>query len=107
MHNVLFDKQKELTVNDLVSHARGLGLDAGAFRKCVDSGKYATAVQADQTEGSKLGVRGTPTFLVGRTEPDGTGMKVTTSIVGAQPYARFKEAIDAALGVAAAPDTKR
>jgi protein-disulfide isomerase len=107
MHNVLFDKQRSLSVDDLTSHAKGLGLDAARFRTCLDSNKFAEAVRADQVQAAKFGVRGTPTFLVGRTEPDGTHMKVTATIVGAQPYARFKDAIDAALAPAADADSKR
>jgi protein-disulfide isomerase len=48
-------------------------------------------------EGRKGGVRGTPTFFLGRTEPNDSKIKVLRVIRGAQPYASFKEAIDSLL----------
>lgn len=47
---------------------------------------YDTAIQADQAEGQKFGINGTPGFITG-----------TVSIDGAQPFSAFKTAIDAQL----------
>jgi protein-disulfide isomerase len=105
MHDVLFTRQQALGVEDLASHAGGIGLDVAEFRRCLDGGKYAAAVRADLVEAAKFGVRGTPTFLVGRTEPGGAGMTVTATIIGAQPFTRFKDAIEEALGSVSAPAT--
>ena len=55
---------KELDVPALKKHARSLGLNAGAFDKCLDNGETAAAVKADVTEGESFGVTGTPTFFV-------------------------------------------
>ena len=62
----------------------------------MDSGKYAEQAKASVAEGSKVGVRGTPSFLLGLTEADGT-VKATKLIRGAQPYPVFQRHINALL----------
>ncbi len=86
MHDMLFEKQQEwasLGVSKTKDYAASLSLDATAFGSCLDSGKYASAVQKDFNEGSSLGVSGTPTFFVNGFE-----------VVGAQPYVIFKQMIE-------------
>jgi hypothetical protein len=63
-HAALFADQSKLAVSDLKAAARQLGLDSAKFDSCLDSGKYATAVEEDIDEGLRLGVRSTPTFFV-------------------------------------------
>ena len=62
----------------------------------MDSGKYEEQSKASVAEGTKVGVRGTPSFLLGLTEPDGT-VKATKLIRGAQPYPVFQQQINALL----------
>ena len=66
--------------------ATDVGLDAEAFNQCLDSGKYTEEVQKDYQDGITYGVTGTPAFFING-----------VSIIGAQPFANFKAAIDAAL----------
>jgi protein-disulfide isomerase len=47
----------------LKKFAADLKLNTAQFNNCIDSDKYASVVQADIDEGTKLGVRGTPTFF--------------------------------------------
>jgi predicted DsbA family dithiol-disulfide isomerase len=47
-------------------------------------------------EGTKVGVRGTPSFLLGLTEADGT-VKATKLIRGAQPFPVFQQQINVLL----------
>lgn len=70
----------------LKTFGAGLGLDVAAFNACVDSGSHLDAVAADFADVSAKGFNGTPTFLIG-----------SQRIVGAQPFAVFQAAIDAAL----------
>ena len=63
-----------------------LKLDAKAFAECAASHKYDDEITADQSAGTKIGVSGTPTFVLGRT----AGATVEgPMIVGAAPYALF------------------
>lgn len=49
--------------DSLKKFAVDLKLNSAQFNACLDSDKYAAIVQADLDEGTKLGVRGTPTFF--------------------------------------------
>lgn len=63
-----------------------LELEPKAFEACVASAKYDAEIQAEIAEGTKLGISGTPTFVIGRT----TATAVEGPImVGALPYALF------------------
>lgn len=86
-HDVLFENQDALTVTSLKKYARDLNLDADQFNLCLDSGEKTALVKADMAEGQKLGVTGTPTFVING-----------ESIVGAQPITAFQTIIDKALG---------
>jgi len=99
MHDQLFGHQRELQVDKLVGYAETAGVtDGAAFQACVDSGKYKKQGLASVAEGTKAGVRGTPSFLLGRTQANGT-VKVTTLIRGAQPYSVFQQHINALLNL--------
>ena len=95
MHDALFAKQRQLKIDDIRNHAIGVGVDPVAFDACVEQGKHAKAVDEDEKAGAAIGVTGTPTFVIGRTRSDGTVEGVR--LVGAQPAAAFRRAIDQAL----------
>jgi len=99
-HDLLFQNQQTLTdlldpdpvaglpkvVDSLKGYATQLELDAAAFNQCLDSNKYVSEIQKDVDDGIAAGVQGTPSFFI------------NGSIVrGAQPYAAFQGAIEAAL----------
>jgi protein-disulfide isomerase len=87
MHEKLFASQQALAVPQLKDHAKGLGLDAAKFDKCLDSGDKAKVVEASKKAGEELGVSGTPHFFInGR------------PLSGAQPFEEFKKLIDIELG---------
>ena len=91
LHAKLFETPLK-TVEQLTGLAQSAGLDATAFRACLDSGKYAKEVQASVERITKMNVNGTPMFLVGR----GSGNSITVAkvIEGAQPYEAFRMAVD-------------
>lgn len=92
MHDRLFAKQRELGPERLLEHAQSIGLDAEPFKQCLDGGKYTEKVRNDIAEGQKLGISGTPTLLLGLS--DGAKVKDVKKMVGAQPFALFKQEID-------------
>jgi protein-disulfide isomerase len=64
-HDALFARQDSIGVKDWASFARTAGVaDLGAFSRCVATGETRNAVQRDVLEGERLGVSGTPTFVV-------------------------------------------
>jgi len=82
-HDRLFESQAQATVADFKRFAEQLKLDRNSFTACLDSDRYAAAVQADVQEGTRLGITGTPTFFInGRL------------LVGALPLEMFQKIID-------------
>ena len=97
MHDRLYANQKSLAPEKLPGHAQTLGLEVPKFRQCLDSGRHAAGIRKDMVEGRKAGVRGTPTFFIGLTDPDGSKVRTTRRIKGARPYSDFKQALDSLL----------
>jgi predicted DsbA family dithiol-disulfide isomerase/rhodanese-related sulfurtransferase len=62
----LYAEQTDLSVEALKRYAGELGLDASRFNQCLASGETAARVNRDHADGYALGVRGTPTFFIGR-----------------------------------------
>lgn len=97
MHDQLFAHPKALQADKLAGHATAIGLpDSTAFQACLDSGKYEGRTKAGITEGTKIGVRGTPSFALGRTEANGI-VKAVKLIRGAQGMPAFTTQIQALL----------
>jgi protein-disulfide isomerase len=83
MHDLLFQEQGKLAVEDLKARAVKLELDTTAFNACLDSGRYASRIRQEVLEGARLGVSGTPALFVnGR------------FLSGARPYEEISSAID-------------
>jgi protein-disulfide isomerase len=97
MHTRIFVNTRALTPTDLANHAGAIGLDRARFDECVASGRQAAKVRKDVADGQQAGVQGTPTFFLGTVAPGASTVKVLRVLRGAQPYASFKAAIDAAL----------
>lgn len=93
LHSRLFANQRALTPPALSGYAREAGLDAAAFDACLSSGRMAARVQQDVEMGAKIGVQGTPLFLIGTPGADGN-IVVLKGISGAQPFSVFKQAFD-------------
>jgi protein-disulfide isomerase len=89
MHDKLFANQKALSDEDFETYAKDIGLDLKKFKADLASKKVADQVAADQRAASKYGARGTPTLFV-------NGMPLR----GAQPFPRFKDAIDKEIALA-------
>ena len=95
MHDIMFDNPKKLSVENLKSYAIGMGLDAETFNACLDTKEHAKSIRQDMAIGSKLGVSGTPAFVLGLTnldDPDKVDAKVF--IKGAQGIDQFRAHID-------------
>ena len=97
MHDQLFANQKEFGADKLSNYAEAAGVsDMSAFETCLDSGKYEARTTASLKEGQDAGVRGTPSFLLGHTEANGT-VKAVKLIRGALPFSFFQQQINALL----------
>jgi len=101
MHDAMFADQKANTDEEFLKMAGDLGLDLEAFKACVGGDKFAAKISAHLAEGQGLGVSGTPSFVVGLTDPkDPDKVNLTKFIRGAQPLQAFQSAIDELLKAA-------
>jgi protein-disulfide isomerase len=83
MHDLLFENQQRLNIDNLKSLALEIGYD---ISDCLDSGKFASEVAKDKSDARAAGGGGTPYFII-------NGKPLT----GAQPFQVFKQVIDAEL----------
>jgi protein-disulfide isomerase len=99
LHDKLYENAARLEAANLPGYAAQAGLDAAAFRDCLASARHLDAIDGDAAEAGRVGITGTPSFVLGRTTEDTVqGEK----IVGAQPYAAFAAKIEALLAEAGA-----
>jgi len=102
MHDSLFTDQKAMSDENLQQQAADLGLDVPAFSACMKENKFMDQINTDMAEGRKLGISGTPSFVVGLTDPkDPSKVRFTRFIRGAQSLQAFSAAIDELLKTAA------
>src|SRR6266498_3637976 len=80
MHDRFFRNQMSIRPELLPLHAKMLDLDVPRFRQCLDSGAYAAMVGGSVMDGKKAGVKGTPAFFLGLTDPEGSKLKVVTFV---------------------------
>lgn len=86
MHDKIFANQSAMTLDNLKSYAKELGLNESTFASCLDSGKYTERVNKQSAEAQAAGVSGTP------------GTFVNDQLVkGAYPIETFKTIIDGLL----------
>ncbi len=83
-----------LDTETMVNLAKGLKLDQKALQACIADQRVDKALQDDIADADAMGVSGTPTFVLGRSNGDSVeGLR----IVGAQPLATFEGRIQALL----------
>jgi protein-disulfide isomerase len=82
----LFRGQRELTDANLLQWAADVGVDRSALLRMASSRELRAKIEADKALASAVGLNGTPSFLI-------NGAR----LVGAQPYDKFKEIVDAEL----------
>lgn len=83
MHDMLFDKQQELSPELYTELAKQLNLDIEKFNKDLNDEALAKQIDDDAALATKLGIRGTPGYFV-------NGVQVR----GARPLPYFKQLID-------------
>ena len=104
MHDRLFANQSALEPAMLTAHAEAIGIDSKKFQACLDSGKFADQIRKDIAEANKYGITGTPTTVIGLTQPNGQTIKVARVVRGAQGFNAFKAAFDELLAPTAAKE---
>jgi protein-disulfide isomerase len=86
LRDVMGKHPDKLDMESIVAAAGSLHLNTDTFRSCVESGKYKEAVQTSVLDALKFGIQGTPSFVIGKSTPDGVDGEV---IEGALPLTEF------------------
>ena len=86
-HDKLYAGSPKLSPEELKSYAKEVGLNVDSFEHCLTTRKYQAIVQKDLSEGTQLGLTGTPTFFINGRE-----------VSGNQPLDIFGAMIDEELG---------
>jgi hypothetical protein len=102
MHDRLFANQQAF--EPWTAHAEAVGLDAAKFEQCLASGKFDQDIRRDIDEARKVGVTGTPGFMIGRTDAGSSKVKVLAVLKGAKGFADFKAELDRLLNEAPQAD---
>jgi protein-disulfide isomerase len=95
LREIMSANPDKLQMENLVANAASLKMNVEQFRTCVESGKYKNAVQTDVMEAMKIGANGTPSFVIGRSTPEGVDGEL---VVGALPFAVFDAKLKELLG---------
>jgi protein-disulfide isomerase len=82
-HDTLFQNQRTLSEDNFEKWATAAGVDGPKFKAAYSAKKAAAKVDEDLATSKSIGVTGTPAFRI-------NGI----TLVGAQPYDKFKELID-------------
>jgi protein-disulfide isomerase len=100
MHERLFSNQQALEAADLIAHAVAVGVEPTTFNVCF-KGAVPAKIDADLREADRLGIKGTPTFMIGDVDANGD-VRVRSRINGAQSFQVFATVIEGLLGSAEA-----
>lgn len=95
MHDALFNDQRANTDEDFQRFAEEMGIDTADFALCMLEDRHMERINSDVVEGQKLGVSGTPSFVLGLTDDEDPNIvHLTRFIRGAQPLPTFTAALD-------------
>lgn len=104
MHDRLWERIGALGDHHLIQYATELGLDAAAFKRCLDVDEFRPRILQDlkTTYGLELSAR--PTFFIGRrVASKGRAVYRGRYVVGAQNYVLYRSLITKLLAEAAGP----
>jgi predicted DsbA family dithiol-disulfide isomerase len=94
MHDALFANQANLAAEHVTELAISLGIDREKFAACMASDRFTTDVEASVSQAESLGIRGTPSFVIGTLQNDGNTVHIDSRFVGAVPYERLSGDLD-------------
>ena len=94
MHDLLLGVHADLSPKGIDALAREAGVDPSRFHACVAAHKYSADIARNLAEADRLGLDGTPSFIIGRTV---NGVLTGERVSGALPYDDFNAGLTALL----------
>jgi protein-disulfide isomerase len=96
MHDQLLALSPNLATANLLKAAEDLKLDLPAFRACLEANNFADQIKREGKDAGKVGINGTPTFVLGKANGDQVTGEV---LVGATSFAFFDQEIQKRLAL--------
>jgi protein-disulfide isomerase len=91
---MMLDTATDLGPDSLLKYGQKTNLDMTAYTACLKEKKFTEAIKKDTADAGALGISGTPSFIIGKTDKtEIAGVR----IVGAVPFAVYDSAIKDAL----------
>ncbi len=105
MHDRLLQTRRGFSEALFSDHARSLGLNLPAFGTCLRGGRHLEDIFRDRAQGAGFGFRGTPGFILLRTEAGQITLRGQQPIglPGAFPYDVFAQQIEGLLAQSPVP----
>ena len=97
MHDLMLANFRQLDRPKLSEYAGQVGIDVSAFDECMASDRHDAGIEKDLAAARQAGITATPTFLLGHVDEESGEFRPFRLLRGAQAFASFKSAIDAAL----------
>jgi protein-disulfide isomerase len=97
LHDGVFGLQSPPDQEGLIRVAHEVGIDVVPFTDCLSDPAAASRVRKDADEARRLGVRGTPAFVIGSRRST-TTVQALKTLSGARPFDDFVAAITEAIG---------
>jgi predicted DsbA family dithiol-disulfide isomerase len=99
LQRLLYDNSDPVSRTNLHQFAKKAGVkNIRRFQTCLKERKYKDRVLNDLSEGMKLGIRGTPTFILGTYDPD-TRTVYGELLSGAVSLEKFKKVVEKYLSI--------
>ncbi len=70
LNDFLFDNPNKLDTDQVLEAAKDLDLNYAKFESCLNDNNHEAEIKKDMSEGSKYGVRGTPSVFLGKSGDD-------------------------------------
>ena len=97
MHDVLFANQRNLAPDQYPGYAEKLGLDVGAFQKCLSGRRHEAEIRGNVRIAQSLGITGTPAYVIARRIPGKDKVQVLEIVHGMQPFEEMEKKLNALL----------
>jgi protein-disulfide isomerase len=104
-HDGLFKDQSPFDAPRLAQFAQALGLDIPPFNACIASDRYLDAINRSSVSAARMRIRGTPAFIIGALSEDGSILRATKVVMGAESFDAFRVILDDLLKPAATPNS--
>jgi len=94
MHDHLFAARPAVVGEKWRGEAEAIGLDVTKVAACLDAGRWTDPIQRSATGAVRMGLRGTPTFVIGRLTDNGDIVRVHRIVLGLDEAAGLGAILD-------------